>query len=323
MTARRALIVALLLAFGCSREPVDAGTDCAGGAHRCTAGIYEACFGGAWEVSQNCAGSGLLCDDIEGCVVAPSGVGPSPDADAGSVVTDAPQPPEVVAGDEGPRVAEDEGAPPVDAPPVPDDVGADPGPVPTDVPPASDASDACEDAECAAPSSCTGRCGEASVGEACGCDPSCFESQTCCPDVCEECAGELPVQCGQCVPLCGAAECGPDGCGGSCGTCGAAAVCGGGQCLVDGAECDDGGFECAGTVVVFCAEGQLNSSDCADLDQVCGYDGEFGWFDCADEATCTPSCAGRECGDAGCGETCGTCAEGEICIWGNCLTPGD
>ncbi|MBM4353912.1 MAG: hypothetical protein FJ109_08965 [Deltaproteobacteria bacterium] len=32
---------------------------------------------------------------------------------------------------------------------------------------------------------------------------------------------------------------------------------------------------------------------------------------------CTPSCVGKECGDDGCGGTCGTCPEGKACNqWG-------
>ncbi len=44
---------------------------------------------------------------------------------------------------------------------------------------------------------------------------------------------------------------------------------------------------------------------------------------CADlgapERPCTPSCAGRMCGDDGCGGVCGECADGQICDEGVCV----
>jgi hypothetical protein len=33
---------------------------------------------------------------------------------------------------------------------------------------------------------------------------------------------------------------------------------------------------------------------------------------------CVPSCSGRSCGDAGCGGTCGSCASGQLCDQGKC-----
>jgi hypothetical protein len=32
------------------------------------------------------------------------------------------------------------------------------------------------------------------------------------------------------------------------------------------------------------------------------------------ESACTRECAGRECGDDGCGERCGDCADGSFCL---------
>ena len=38
------------------------------------------------------------------------------------------------------------------------------------------------------------------------------------------------------------------------------------------------------------------------------------------ESTCTPDCTGRECGDDGCGGSCGTCSGAEICnVTGQCV----
>ncbi|MEM4245422.1 MAG: hypothetical protein QXR60_04435, partial [Candidatus Nanoarchaeia archaeon] len=37
---------------------------------------------------------------------------------------------------------------------------------------------------------------------------------------------------------------------------------------------------------------------------------------------CTPNCAGKECGDDGCGGSCGTCSSGKTCSNGQCVTSG-
>ena len=38
-------------------------------------------------------------------------------------------------------------------------------------------------------------------------------------------------------------------------------------------------------------------------------------------ASCTPSCAGKVCGDDGCGGSCGTCPPGAACVQGACEAP--
>ena len=40
-----------------------------------------------------------------------------------------------------------------------------------------------------------------------------------------------------------------------------------------------------------------------------------------DEPSCIPSCAGLECGDDGCGGSCGTCSDSEFCFDGLCDLP--
>lgn len=35
--------------------------------------------------------------------------------------------------------------------------------------------------------------------------------------------------------------------------------------------------------------------------------------------SCTPTCAGKVCGDDGCGGSCGTCGSGELCAQGQCV----
>jgi len=138
----------------------------------------------------------------------------------------------------------------------------------------------------------------------------------------------------ECKPNCDGKECGDDGCGGSCGTCGKF-----GGCKEDGTcACDYD--KCLGTC---CAEDEvcLNVGCCLPdcEDKECGEDGcggicgecsdeqqcgEGGRCEClyeecgseccqsADEvchedACCLPDCADKECGTDGCGDVCGVC----------------
>lgn len=118
----------------------------------------------------------------------------------------------------------------------------------------------------------------------------------------------LPVSAGSvqlidpaCVPRCSGKECGDDGCGGSCGSCGSGA-------------CDQG--ICVETCSKTCA-----SEGCA-CGQVCGEScGTCGALSsCSDgcHCTCVPQCDQKECGDDGCGGTCGTCVGGAPCTANRC-----
>lgn len=103
-----------------------------------------------------------------------------------------------------------------------------------------------------------------------------------------------------CVPMCADRSCGVDGCGGSCGDCGAGEVC-----------------SVAGTCIPACV------ADCSQ--QMCGDDGCGG--SCGDCAAPTPlcdtvvgrctdclgDCTNRICGDDGCGGSCGTCDAPFVC----------
>ena len=121
----------------------------------------------------------------------------------------------------------------------------------------------------------------------------------------------LPSGGGTCVPECGRAQCGDDGCGGSCGYCPSNAYCSNGSCIRgtgDGISCDP------------------LSQDCSDRAQACYPDGARGVCtptgrgvtgsrctfanDCAMGFTCTS--------DGLCGALCDTydsrdCAAGETC----------
>ncbi len=98
----------------------------------------------------------------------------------------------------------------------------------------------------------------------------------------EEVASDVVVDV---ISLCGCAgkECGPDGCGVVCGACGNGFACVLGQCLSLSA-CGDG----------ICSVGE-------------DYSG------CPADCTCVPACLGKECGDDGCGGSCGGCGASEVC----------
>ena len=124
------------------------------------------------------------------------------------------------------------------------------------------------------------------------------------------CGASLPPQDdASCRANCEDRECGPDGCGGICGECGAGAVCysdgkcvGGSGCTpqCDGLTCGSDG--CGGTCV--CPEG----------------------LSCEDSGSCTPGCVpdchGRTCGPDGCEAICGTCSDGQDCVEGQCAGGG-
>jgi hypothetical protein len=93
-----------------------------------------------------------------------------------------------------------------------------------------------------------------------------------------------------CIAQCEEAECGDDGCGGSCGECTDGGVCVAGLCCAPACEdkaCGDNG--CEGQCGV-CAEGDL-----------C----EEGF--CVSGQICEPDCVDKYCDDDGCGGSCGEC----------------
>ncbi|MCB9732853.1 MAG: hypothetical protein H6745_09605 [Deltaproteobacteria bacterium] len=155
---------------------------------------------------------------------------------------------------------------------------------------------ACEEGACV----CTGA---ASVG-CCGDDDVCaFDAcgvETARLEQCERgCEGGA---CRPCVGSCAGAECGGDGCGGSCGECHDGEVCTAQRVCA-----------CAPTVLTGCCGDAL----CA-LDS-CGGVGapvEACPWGCAGGAClpCPASCEGVECGDDGCGGSCGACAGDDVCL---------
>ncbi|MBM4371499.1 MAG: hypothetical protein FJ098_07580, partial [Deltaproteobacteria bacterium] len=139
----------------------------------------------------------------------------------------------------------------------------------------------------------------------CGWDPGAWDSwghpgaYACGTDGGEDPAGNAPKPCViDCAGLCFGKECGPSGCGSSCGSCESEEVCIEGTCCLpdcEGRECGDDG--CGGSCGAECPVGQ----GCSEAGQCCA-----------------PDCVGRQCGTDGCGGTCGSCTEG-ICLNGVCI----
>ncbi|GEM_PF-1508435 len=154
-----------------------------------------------------------------------------------------------------------------------------------------------------------------------------------------------------CVPDCTDKTCGDDGCGGSCGEC--LGQCVGNVCyLTDGCDpvhqngepgcsgcaceacvCAADDWCCSNEWDGLCAEQCISVCDgcgildncgdsiclgaehCGNCDQDCACAaGQV----CAVDTCCTPKCAGKECGDDGCGGSCGTCDAGFLCNAGMC-----
>ncbi len=141
-------------------------------------------------------------------------------------------------------------------------------------------------------------------GTGCSCTPNCTTAECGddgCGGSCGSCTAPETCQSGQCIctPTCGAAVCGDNGCGGSCGSCAANELCTGGQCVCQpdctGTECGDDG--CGGTC------GNCTAPD------VCQ----------AGQCVCQPDCTGAVCGPDGCGDSCGSCTTGEFCQAGQCV----
>lgn len=102
-----------------------------------------------------------------------------------------------------------------------------------------------------------------------------------------------------CRPQCDRMQCGPDGCGGSCGECESATICAQGVC-VPTSECVCGSAQCGtnrcGVLCGTCLSGMV----CNESKMAC-------------EEPCEPDCLGKSCGSDGCGGVCGECSGQERC----------
>lgn len=167
-------------------------------------------------------------------------------------------------------------------------------------------------------------------------------------------SGEHPVACPECEPECRDKECGYDGCYGLCGRCDQGKYCDNGKCR----PCNCTGRECGtdqcNSPCGTCADGKFCNKDglCVDPsvvpyacflhpepgsetkkldDCVCKGKGDRSccqvkWndkcikdaMDCGLICPCKPDCEGKQCGDDGCGGTCGGCDTGLFCVEGQC-----
>jgi hypothetical protein len=191
----------------------------------------------------------------------------------------------------------------------------------------------------------------------CVCVPSCTGKE-CGSNGCGGTCGQCPVgfQCSgnKCIPACQPQcwspdgqikQCGPDGCGGQCGYCPPGLICTPeGQCIQSGPVCGDKqcdypencltcsqdcgvcqGDCCTAHETVGCSDLAVTKCVCA-MDSFCC---EVSWDNlCVQEAkeqcnakcACVPSCAGKQCGDDGCGGMCGVCAPNAYCnAQGQCI----
>jgi len=121
----------------------------------------------------------------------------------------------------------------------------------------------------------------------------------------EPCAGGAGVCQGDtcCVSDCTSKECGDDGCGGVCGACEEHYTCDEGTCVYQ-PWCGDGTCDVA------------LLEDCS----TCLVDCPCGCGETCDAGICTfTACNGKECGDDGCGVSCGGCLGAQNCVEGLCV----
>ncbi len=176
-----------------------------------------------------------------------------------------------------------------------------------------------EDGECECVPNCAGKqCGDDGCGGKCG---TCQGGQTCedwkCKVICGDglCAlgdGEsscsCPQDCGQCNGCCEGAIC--------------RAGTGSTYCGIGGAQCQDcsiNDLSCAEQACSpLCGDGMCSSEEnCAMCPADCGCTacGET----CAAGECIFTACNGKDCGDDGCGGSCGGCPAGMVCFEGGCL----
>ena len=113
--------------------------------------------------------------------------------------------------------------------------------------------------------------------------------------------GYAPAE--DCEPYCQGAQCGYDGCWGSCGLCPPGNACQSAACVLSPA-CGDGACDAAG--------GEDCSACPADCPCGCGQT-------CVGSVCVLSPCRGIECGPDGCGGDCGGCSGNSICAEGQCV----
>ncbi len=132
-----------------------------------------------------------------------------------------------------------------------------------------------------------------------------------------------------CTPACGDRKCGPDGCGGDCGTCTGDQVCEDGQCEEPPPTCEDkcssGTVECAGSGFRECTDG--DGDGCAEWGSITACGGEKVCKDglCVEPPTCSDACTlgARQCVGADSWQECVAGNEG-CTVWGQATScPGE
>lgn len=107
---------------------------------------------------------------------------------------------------------------------------------------------------------------------------------------CTGAGGAFSTATGQCCTAsCEGKECGSDGCGGVCG------------------PLADGEAECVGSTLRVCYDPSIKQLDCSASGKTCGTPPGGGQVTCLSSGGCVANCAGKQCGDDGCGGNCGSC----------------
>jgi hypothetical protein len=129
-------------------------------------------------------------------------------------------------------------------------------------------------------------------GDWCGWNPD-QEYYDCSTDGTADPDKKFPYSCeAACTPTCGERKCGPDGCGGLCGTCEEGQACSpDGLCVAGDCEGVTAAGCCDGEVLNYCDKGELVTADCEDGGfPHCGWDTTAGSYACGqDPATADPS----------------------------------
>lgn len=177
--------------------------------------------------------------------------------------------------------------------------------------------------ECTLEGKCEVKCTPACAGKECGddgcrgeCEPGCSTGF--------KCGADFMCHPDECVPDCEGKDCGDNECGGSCGECAATYYCAeGGICTpnpCDGIDPEKNTCSEDKKTLLMCPNGNLIQLNCGNItdpisgDQyVCRWDPWAFKYQCMEPLPCEPQCDGKECGDDGCGGSCGTCPTGWGC----------
>lgn len=127
------------------------------------------------------------------------------------------------------------------------------------------------------------------------------------PEDGERCRPQVPPTTGvSCPPQCASRRCGPDGCGGTCGTCPDGEICNQGQCLCSGNEREI----CGGACLAFCATGTVSHPQTCRCCIPSGYPSGGARENC---------CSGTAVGSTCVGPTNSACSFNEQCDSTNCV----